>query len=88
MIWLLDGNVLVALVLDTHVLHSRTRRWFETLSEPFATCAVTEGTLLRVHMKMAVDQSAGAAWEMPGGVWASLRHWIAPWLRSTRMSVF
>lgn len=60
--WLLDGNVLVALAIDTHVFHERVRQWFDSLSDPFATCAITEGTLLRVHMKIAQDTSAAAAW--------------------------
>jgi|SRR6267142_3546101 len=62
--WLLDGNVLVALAIDTHVFHERVRQWFDSLSEPFATCAITEGTLLRVHMKLAQDTSAAAAWSV------------------------
>lgn len=60
--WLLDGNVLVALAIDTHQFHERVQRWFDSQSETFATCAITEGTLLRVHMKLAEDQSAAAAW--------------------------
>lgn len=60
--WLLDGNALVALAIDTHLSHQRVRQWFDSLSAEFATCAVTEGTLLRVHMKFAVDGSAAAAW--------------------------
>lgn len=59
---LLDGNVLVALAIDTHEFHERVQRWFDSQNEPFATCAITEGTLLRVHMTVAVDQSAAAAW--------------------------
>src|SRR5438093_4802344 len=62
MTWLLDGNVLVALAIDSHEFHERARRWFDAQTEPFATCAVTEGTLLRVHMRLAVDRSAAAAW--------------------------
>jgi uncharacterized protein len=62
--WLLDGNVLVAMAIDTHVFHERVRGWFDSLSEPFATCAITEGTLVRLHMKLAVDSSAAAAWTM------------------------
>ena len=49
--WLLAGNVLVALAIDTHEFHERVRRWFDSQSEPFATCAITEGTLLRIHME-------------------------------------
>lgn len=62
--WLLDGNILVALAIDTHIFHERVRQWFDSLSEPFATCAITEGTLLRVHMKLAEDTSAAAAWSV------------------------
>jgi len=49
--WLLDGNVLVALIIDTHEFHHRVERWFDSQSDPFATCAITEGTLLRVHTR-------------------------------------
>ncbi|MGI8601930.1 MAG: TA system VapC family ribonuclease toxin [Verrucomicrobiales bacterium] len=64
MSWLLDGNVLVALLVDSHVHHDRAHRWFATLKEDrFATCAITQGTLLRVHMKIAADNSAAAAWK-------------------------
>ena len=60
--WLLDGNVLVALAIDSHEFHKRAHRWFDPLSESFATCAVTEGTLLRLHMRLAADGRATAAW--------------------------
>lgn len=61
--WLLDGNVLVALRLDSHPQHTRAHRWFATLGpDRFATCNVTEGTLLRMHMRFASDSTAAAAW--------------------------
>jgi uncharacterized protein len=73
MTWLLDGNVLTALAIDSHVHHARALAWFYEKPRPFATCAVTEGTLLRLHMQFAEDSSAGAAWktlallrQMPG----------------------
>ena len=77
MTWLLDGNVLVALVIDSHVHHDRAHGWFATLKrDRFATCPLTEGTLLRVHMRSAADHSAGAAWralrtvaDQPRHVW-------------------
>jgi toxin-antitoxin system PIN domain toxin len=62
--WLLDGNLLVALAINTHEFHHRAQRWFDSQIEPFATCAITEGTLLRVHMKVAQDTSAAAAWSI------------------------
>ncbi len=36
--------------------------WFYAQAREFATCAVTEGTLLRLHMMSAPDPSAAAAW--------------------------
>ena len=37
MTWLLDGNLLVALAIDSHVHHERARVWFDAMTEPFAT---------------------------------------------------
>ncbi len=60
---LLDGNVLVALMLSGHTHHRTVRAWFVARrAHPFATCATTQGTLLRLHMQLAVDTSATAAW--------------------------
>ncbi len=63
MSWLLDGNVIVALLIDNHPHYRRATTWFSTLVEPVVTCAVTEGTFLRLHMQMAADRSARAAWQ-------------------------
>jgi predicted nucleic acid-binding protein len=72
--WLLDGNALVALCLDSHVHHDRVHRWFGALGrDRFATCVLTEGTLLRVHMRTAEDSTAAAAWEALAGVAAHAR---------------
>jgi uncharacterized protein len=63
MIWLLDGNLLVALRIDTHIAHEAAHRWFDRhRNDRFATCPITQGTLLRVHMRTALDSSAEAAW--------------------------
>ena len=63
MTWLLDGNLLVALVLDSHIHHERAHRWFSKLKkERFATCATTQGTLLRMHMKFAAQHDSESAW--------------------------
>ena len=75
MTWLLDGNVLVALRLDSHVHHDRVHRWFATLKrDRFATCILTQGTLLRVHMKTADDTSAAAAWQALKDIAAHPKH--------------
>jgi predicted nucleic acid-binding protein len=63
MIWLLDGNVLAALAVTTHEHHRRAHHWFGG-GKSFATCTITQGTLLRVHMLMAQDQSAISAWSV------------------------
>jgi toxin-antitoxin system PIN domain toxin len=62
MVWLLDGNLLVALAISSHVHHAREQAWFYAEPRRFATCSVTEGTLLRLHMMSAADTSAAAAW--------------------------
>ena len=64
MTWLADGNVLLALLLEDHIHHERVHRWFSELREDrFATCPVTQGTLLRVHMRVSVGGTAAASWE-------------------------
>ncbi|MFP6858097.1 MAG: TA system VapC family ribonuclease toxin, partial [Roseibacillus sp.] len=57
-------NVLVALYIDDHPLHARATSWFSSTKGrvSIATCPVTEGTLLRMHMTHAKDKSAAAAW--------------------------
>jgi toxin-antitoxin system PIN domain toxin len=75
MTWLLDSNVLVALRLDTHEHHARAHRWFAaTAHEKFATCAITQGALLRLHMMLAEDQSAAAAWKALAEIATHPRH--------------
>ena len=64
MTWLADGNVLVALLLRSHIHHERAQQWFAGLkNDRFATCSVTQGTLLRAHMRFSTEGTAAAAWE-------------------------
>lgn len=49
---LLDGKVLVALVDEAQVHHVQARSWFSKLSGDFATCPLTQGTLLRLMMRL------------------------------------
>lgn len=49
---LLDGNVLVALAVPTHVHHDAAHRWWATPPDAsFATCPITQGTLLRLAVR-------------------------------------
>lgn len=76
MIWLLDGNALVAMALPCHVFFDRTHRWLAGLpiTDIIATCPLTEGTLLRLHMQQAQDKSPGAAWHTLRRIRAHPRH--------------
>jgi toxin-antitoxin system PIN domain toxin len=77
--WLLDGNVLVALAVKDHVHRDRCLRWFQGIAgEKFATCPITEGTLLRLHMMSTADKSAEAAWRTLGAYRAHPRHVFWP----------
>lgn len=51
---LLDGNVLVALVSSGHVHHAAAQRWFASHAHPFATCPITQGTLVRLSMHLGM----------------------------------
>ena len=77
MIWLFDGNVLTALVLEGHVHHGRVKQWMTARSgtdDSFATCAITQGTLLRLHMMFASDTRAAVAWRSLAALEAHPRH--------------
>ena len=70
---LLDGNVLVALVSSTHVHHHAAQTWFAASDEPFATCPITQGTLLRLLMRLG-ELSSATALAVLAGVTAHARH--------------
>jgi toxin-antitoxin system PIN domain toxin len=63
MSWLVDGNGIIALAIKSHPEHARAKAWFETLTDTFHTCSVTEGTFLRLHMMLATDTTSTAAWK-------------------------
>ena len=70
---LLDGNVLVALVSSTHVHHQAAQTWFAGSDEPFATCPITQGTLLRLLMRLG-EVTSDTALAVLAGVTAHVRH--------------
>jgi uncharacterized protein len=43
---LLDANVLIALLVDDHVHHRAAGTWFVGMTGNFATCPVTQGSLM------------------------------------------
>lgn len=47
--YLLDVNVLIALVDPSHILHDRAHAWFASAGrDAFATCPLTENGLIRI----------------------------------------
>ena len=48
---LLDANVLIALVVADHVHHDLAEGWFAGSDDSFATCPITEGSLLRLLIR-------------------------------------
>jgi len=48
---LLDANVLIALVVSDHVHHDAAESWFAGLDDSFATCPITQGSLVRLLIR-------------------------------------
>lgn len=48
---LLDANVLIALIVAEHVHHDAADAWLAGLDEPFATCPITQGSLVRLLIR-------------------------------------
>jgi len=48
---LLDANVLIALVVADHVHHAAAEQWCAAQSGKFATCPVTQGSLIRLLLR-------------------------------------
>lgn len=52
---LLDANVLIALVVADHVHHAAAEAWLAGSSERFATCPITEGSLVRLLIRQGQE---------------------------------
>ena len=51
MTWLLDANLLIALVVREHIQHDSAETWLSGLDDKFATCPITQGSLLRLLIR-------------------------------------
>ena len=73
---LLDANVLIALLVTDHVHHSSAETWFLGVTDGFATCPITQGSLIRLLVREG--QAAGAACSLLRGLAADERHEFWP----------
>ncbi|WP_084497191.1 TA system VapC family ribonuclease toxin [Nocardia amamiensis] len=73
---LLDANVLIALVITDHAHHDAAESWFGGSDGNFATCPITQGSLLRLLIREG--QSARTAVEILAGVTEHDRHEFWP----------
>jgi len=73
---LLDANVLIALVVEEHVHHGQAEAWFVASGASFATCPITQGSLMRLLIREG--QSAEAARSVLQEITASPRHEFWP----------
>jgi toxin-antitoxin system PIN domain toxin len=69
---LLDANVLIALVVADHVHHDAAEKWLEHIEGSFATCPITQGSLVRFLVRKG--QPVDTATSMVAAVAANPRH--------------
>jgi toxin-antitoxin system PIN domain toxin len=73
---LLDTNVLIALVVAEHVHHDAAATWLAESASDFATCPITQGSLVRFLLR--TGQSASTAKDMVTAVAGASRHEFWP----------
>lgn len=75
---LLDGNVLVALTDQAHVHHEAANDWFAAHPRLFATCPITQGTFLRMQLRLGAAADIHAAMALLEALTAHPRHRFWP----------
>jgi uncharacterized protein len=73
---LLDANVLISLIVEDHVHHGHAEAWFTSSEASFATCPITQGSLMRLLIREG--QSAESARSVLRGIAASPQHEFWP----------
>ncbi len=76
-VYLLDANVLIPLADESHVSHARARAWFQQ-GTPFATCPITQGALIRYHLREIKQSSIASAKTLLGQIAALPNHHFWP----------
>jgi uncharacterized protein len=75
--YLLDANVLIALATPEHSLNARAAAWFR-MGHRFATCPITQGALLRFHLRSGLEATADSAKQLLQSICALPRHEFWP----------
>jgi predicted nucleic acid-binding protein len=73
---LLDANVLIALVVTEHVHHDAAAEWLSASDTGFATCPITQGSLVRFLVR--TGQTAATARDVISAVEGANRHEFWP----------
>jgi len=73
----LDPNVLIALATPDHSMNARAAAWFRE-GRQFATCPVTQGALVRFHLRAGVDATIQSAKLLLASISAIPRHEFWP----------
>jgi toxin-antitoxin system PIN domain toxin len=73
---LIDSNVLIALVVVEHVHHDQAVAWLGNFDGNFATCPITQGSLVRFLLRSG--QSSATAQSVVNGIERSGRHEFWP----------
>ncbi len=73
---LLDANVIIALSYDGHAHHEHAARWLGTHEDQFATCAITQGALIRFLVRSGA--TAGEATQILESLTTSPHHEFWP----------
>ncbi len=76
-VYLLEANVLIALATPEHSLNARASAWFRK-GHHFATCPITQGALVRFHLRTGIDASAESAKRLLSSISALPRHEFWP----------
>ena len=76
-VYLLDSNVLIALATPEHSLNERAAAWFRK-GHRFATCPITQGALVRFHLRVGVGATAESAKLLLESISALPRHEFWP----------
>jgi uncharacterized protein len=73
---LLDANVLIALIVTEHVHHDVAAEWLSASDTRFATCPITQGSLVRFLVR--TGQSAATAREVVNAIQNANHHEFWP----------